>query len=89
LIAAQRKPAMYSVPYWVAEGALVAYAQDTISVFMHAADYVDRILRGAKPAEMPVEEPAKFVLAVNLRTARALGITIPYGVLLQANEVIG
>jgi ABC-type uncharacterized transport system, periplasmic component len=87
LIAAQRKPAMYSVPYWVKEGAFLAYAQDTVAAFSSAAGYVDRILRGAKPSELPVEEPTRFVFAVNLTTARALGINIPNGVLLQANEV--
>jgi putative ABC transport system substrate-binding protein len=88
LIAAQRKPAMYTVPYWVKEGGLLAYAQDTVALFSSAAGHVDRILRGAKPSDLPVEEPTKFVFAVNLQTARALGITIPGSVLLQANEII-
>ena len=87
-IAAQRKPAMYSVPYWVKEGGLLAYAQDTVALFSRAAGYVDRVLRGAKPSDLPVEEPTRFVLAVNLNTARALGITIRSSILLQASEVV-
>jgi putative ABC transport system substrate-binding protein len=79
---------MYTVPYWVKEGGLLAYAQDTVALFSSAAGHVDRILRGAKPSDLPVEEPTKFVFAVNLQTARALGITIPGSVLLQANEII-
>lgn len=87
-IAKQRKAAMYTVPYWVSEGALFAYAQDTVAAFSRAAEYVDRVLRGAKPSELPVDEPTKFVFAINLGTARALGIVIPKSVLLQATEVI-
>ena len=86
-IAAQRKPAMYSVPYWVKEGGLLAYAQDTVALFSVAAGYVDRVLRGAKPSDLPIEEPTRFVFAVNLSAARALGIIIPSSVLLQANEI--
>ena len=87
-IAAQRKAAMYTVPYWVKEGALFAYAQDTDALFSRAAGYVDRILRGRRPSELPVEEPTHFVFVVNLITARSLGLTLPRSILLQATELI-
>ena len=69
-------------------GALLAYGPDLVSVFERAADYVDRVLRGERPADMPVEQPTKFELVVNLQTAKALGLTIPQSLLLRADEVI-
>ena len=69
-------------------GALLAYGPDLVSIFERAADYVDRVLRGERPAEIPVEQPTKFELVVNLRTAKALGLTIPQSLLLRADEVI-
>jgi len=88
LIATQRKPAMYTVPSWVREGGLLGYAQDDRALAGKAAALANRILRGAEPASLPVEEPTTFVFAVNLVTARSLGITIPSDVLLQATDVI-
>ncbi len=73
---------------YVTAGALASYAPDFRALFHRAAYYVDRILRGAKPADLPVEQPSKFELVVNVKTAKALGITIPNAVLLRADEVI-
>jgi putative ABC transport system substrate-binding protein len=79
---------MYTVPSWVREGGLLGYAQDDRALAGKAAALANRILRGAEPASLPVEEPTTFVFAVNLVTARSLGITIPSDVLLQATDVI-
>ncbi len=73
---------------YVTSGALASYAPDFRALFRRAAYYVDRILRGAKPADLPVEQPTKFELVVNLRTAKAIGVTVPNAVLLRADEVI-
>lgn len=88
LASRHRLPAMYPWRFYVDVGGLMSYAQ-AISEFHHrAAGYVDRIVKGAKPADLPVEQSAKFELVVNLRAARALGLTIPPSFLLRANEVI-
>jgi putative ABC transport system substrate-binding protein len=83
-----RLPTMYSQREYVEAGGLVSYGANIPDLFRRSADYVDKILRGAKPADLPVEEPTKFDLVVNLTTARALGLTIPQTFLLRANEVI-
>jgi len=88
LAAKYRLPAMYGLRDFVDAGGLMAYAPDLDVMFRRAADYVDKILKGANPAELPMEQPTQYVLVVNLRTAKALGLTIPESILVQANEVI-
>jgi putative ABC transport system substrate-binding protein len=88
LAARNRLPAVYGVVDHTAAGGLMAYAVDDRDNWYRAAIYVDKILRGAKPADLPVEQPTKFQLVINLKTAKALGITIPQSLLLRADEVI-
>src|SRR5262245_34190667 len=83
-----RLPAMLLLCEDVEAGGLMAYWTDHIEHYRRAATYVDRILRGAKPADLPVEQPTKFELVVNLKTAKVLGLTIPHSVLLRADQVI-
>jgi ABC-type uncharacterized transport system substrate-binding protein len=79
---------MYPSPADAAAGGLLAYATDSVDTSRRAASYVDRILRGAKINELPVQFPTKFELVVNLKTAKAMGLTIPEAFLLRADEVI-
>jgi putative ABC transport system substrate-binding protein len=83
-----RLPVVYGLRYFVEQGGLISYAPDVQAQIYRVADYVDMILKGARPAALPVEEPTKFELVVNLKTAKALGITIPESILLRADEVI-
>ena len=85
---AHRLPAMYLFHQHVDAGGLVSYGVDLTDLYRRAASYVDRILKGAKPAELPIEEPARYVLAINMKTARALGLPIPPSVLLRAEHVV-
>ena len=88
LAARQRLPALYPFRFFAASGGLMSYGIDTLDVFRRAASYVDRILKGAKVGELPVQGPAKFELAINLKTAKALGLTVPPSLLALADEVI-
>jgi putative ABC transport system substrate-binding protein len=88
LAARHHLPAVYSERFWVVAGGLMSYGTDQVDSFRLAASYVDRILRGDKPADLPVQAPTKFETAVNLKTAKALGITVPPGLLVAADEVI-
>lgn len=88
LAAQQRLPTSFETRQPVAEGALISYGASVIEMHRQAARYVDKILKGARPADLPVEQAAKFDLVINLKTAKALGLTIPQSVLLQATEVI-
>ena len=86
--ALHRTPAMYDASEWVTTGGLIAYGVTHASLFRRSATFVDRILKGAKPADLPVEQPFSFLLTINLKTAKALGLTIPQSLLLRADEVI-
>ena len=88
LTARNKVPATYYTSNVPAEGGLLSYGVDILDLFRRAASYVDRILRGGKPAELPVELPAKFELVINLKTAKALGLKIPDVILLRADKVI-
>ena len=88
LAAKYRLPTMHTHTRWVQLGGLISYTTDVDVRYRRAARYVDKILRGAKPADLPVEQPTKFNLEINLKTAHALGITIPPSILLRATKVI-
>lgn len=83
-----RLPTVYNSKEYLASGGLLSYGPNYPDLFRHAADFVDKILRGAKPADLPVEQPTKFDLVINIRTAKALGLTIPPTLLARADEVI-
>jgi putative ABC transport system substrate-binding protein len=88
LALAARLPTSYGFSEQVAAGGLMSYGANLPDLYRRSADYVDKILRGAKPGEIPVEQPTKFDLVINLTTAKALGLTIPESFLLRADEVI-
>ena len=88
LAARHKLPAVYYYPIFAAAGGLIAYGPDQIDQYRQAAGYVDRILKGEKPADLPVQAPTKYELAINLKTAKALGLTVPDSLLARADEVI-
>jgi ABC-type uncharacterized transport system substrate-binding protein len=88
LAAKSRLPAMYGLREYAEAGGLMSYAVDLRDSFRRSATYVDKILKGAKPADLPIEQPTTFELVINLKTAKALGLTIPQSMLMRANEVI-
>jgi putative tryptophan/tyrosine transport system substrate-binding protein len=88
LAARHRLPAVYGLPLFVNDGGLLSYGADTVDPYRRAAGYVDRILKGQTPAELPVQAPTKFYLGINLKTAKALGVTIPQTLLASADQVI-
>jgi putative ABC transport system substrate-binding protein len=90
ILAAARNniPAVYYQSAFARDGGLLTYGVDYDDSYRRAATYVDRILRGAKPAELPVQLPTKFEMAINLKTAKALGLTVPQSILLSADEII-
>ena len=88
LAARHRLPTVYSFRYLATSGGLISYGPDTTDPFRRAAGYIDRILKGAKPADLPVQAPTKYELVVNLKTAKALGLDVPASVLARADEVI-
>jgi ABC-type uncharacterized transport system substrate-binding protein len=88
LAARFRVPAVYPNPSYAAKGGLIAYGIDSPDLFRRTAAYVDKILKGAKPADLPVQQPTKFALVINLKTAKALGLTFPQSLLARADEVI-
>jgi putative tryptophan/tyrosine transport system substrate-binding protein len=88
LAAKYRLPAFYEFREFVEDGGLMSYGPSLPDMWRRAASHVDRILKGARPGELPIERPAKFDLVVNLRTAKTLGLTIPPSVLARADEII-
>jgi putative tryptophan/tyrosine transport system substrate-binding protein len=88
LAARHRLPAVYSSPAYATSGGLICYGADATDQFRRAAGYVDRILKGEKPADLPVQAPTKYELVINLKTAKTLGLTVPQSILTRADEVI-
>jgi putative tryptophan/tyrosine transport system substrate-binding protein len=87
-VARHKLPSVYPYRYYVADGGLISYGPNTLDPIQRAAGYVDRILKGEKPADLPVQAPTKYELAINLKTAKALGLDVPQSLLARADEVI-
>jgi putative ABC transport system substrate-binding protein len=88
LAARHRLPAVYALRLFASDGGLIAYGPDSVDPHRRAAGYVDRILKGEKPADLPVQAPTKYELVINLKTTKALGLEMPTAVLARADEVI-
>jgi putative ABC transport system substrate-binding protein len=88
LAAHHQLPAVYPLPFMAHSGGLIAYGNDSVSPYRRAAGYVDRILKGEKPADLPVQAPTKYELVINLKTAKALRLSVPQSLLSRADEVI-
>jgi putative ABC transport system substrate-binding protein len=88
LAARHQLPAVYPLPYYARSGGLISYGPDIVDQFRRSAAYVDRVLKGEKPADLPVQAPTKYELVINLKTAKALGLTVPDSLLARADEVI-
>jgi putative ABC transport system substrate-binding protein len=87
-MAEHRLPAVYPFGFWAREGGLIGYGNDVVEPVRLSASYVDRILRGEKPGDLPIQQPTKFELVINLKTAKALGLSISPSLLGRADEVI-